>query len=134
MTLNCSRFLITQNKGDTMNIVEQLTGFISEVTQLERDNKILNEQLLELENEKSEGYKSFNTKTHVLLKREDLNDLLTALDNLTYTTSNTNDEVQQVQSNADDASYTARNAYDEAKECFKDLESLIVESEDEEDK
>ena len=117
-----------------MSIVEKLTGLISEVTQLERDNKILNEQLLELENEKSEGYKSFNTKTHVLLKREDLNDLLTALDNLTYTTSNTNDEVQQVQSNADDASYTARNAYDEAKECFKDLESLIVESEDEEDK
>ena len=116
------------------NLTETLTSFISQITQMEKDNKKLNEDIRELEKEKEEGYKTFNTTTHVLIKRDDLDDLMTSLDNLTYTTSNTNDEIQQAQSYADDASYTARNAYDEAKECFKDLESLIVESEDEDDK
>ena len=116
------------------NLTETLTGLISNITQMEKDNKKLNDDIRELEKEKEAGYKTFNTTTHVLIKRDDLDDLMTSLDNLTYTTSSSKEEIESAQGRCDDASYTARNAYDEAKECFKDLESLIVESEDEEDK
>ena len=43
--------------------------------QLEQDNKTLNEQLLNLENEIKEGYKSFNTETHMLVEREFLKNI-----------------------------------------------------------
>ena len=108
------------------NLTETLTSFISQITQMESDNKKLNDDIRELEKEKEAGYKTFNTTTHVLIKRDDLDDLMTSLDNLTYTTSNAQDEIESAQSSADDASYTARNAYDEAKECFRDLERVLT--------
>ena len=65
------------------NLTETLTSFISQITQMEKDNKNLNEDIRELEKEKETGYKAFNTTTHVLIKRDDLDDLMTSLDNLT---------------------------------------------------
>lgn len=115
------------------NLTNTLNGLISSITQMELDNTKLNEDIRKLEKEKEEGYKTFNTETHVLIKRDDLDDLLTSLDNLTYTTSNVNDEVEEAQSRADDASYTARNAYDEARQCFRDLEKMVDEADKEEE-
>ena len=115
------------------NLTETLTTLISNVTQMESDNKKLNDDIRELEKEKEAGYKTFNTTTHVLIKRDDLDDLMTSLDNLTYTTSNANDEIQQAQSSAEDAQYSAQNAYDEARECFRDLETLMQKAEEEEE-
>ena len=110
------------------NLTKTLNGLISNITQMELDNTKLNEDIRELEKEKEAGYKTFNTETHVLIKRDDLDDLLTSLDNLTYTTSNVNDEVEEAQSRAEEASYSARNAYDEARECFRDLEKMVDEA------
>ena len=110
------------------NLTDTLNGLISSITQMELDNKKLNEDIRELEKEKEAGYKTFNTETNVLIKRDDLDDLLTSLDNLTYTANNAQDEIEEAQSRADDASYTARNAYDEARECFRDLEKMVDEA------
>ena len=115
------------------NLTETLTTLISNVTQMESNNRKLNDDIRELEKEKEAGYKTFNTTTHVLIKRDDLDDLMTSLDNLTYTTSNANDEIQQAQSSAEDAQYSAQNAYDEARECFRDLECLMQKAEEEEE-
>ena len=115
------------------NLTKTLNGLISNITQMELDNTKLNEDIRELEKEKEAGYKTFNTETHVLIKRDDLDDLLTSLDNLTYTTSNVNDEVEEAQSRAEEASYSARNAYDEARECFRDLEKMVDEADKEEE-
>ena len=112
------------------NLTETLTSFISQITQMEKDNTKLNEDIRELEKEKEEGYKTFNTTTHVLIKRDDLDDLMTSLDNLTYTTSSSKEEIESAQGRCDDASYTAHNAYDEAKECLRDLESLMANAEE----
>ena len=112
------------------NLTETLTSFISQITQMEKDNKKLNEDIRELEKEKETGYKAFNTTTHVLIKRDDLDDLMTSLDNLTYTTSSSKEEIESAQGRCDDASYTAHNAYDEAKECLRDLESLMANAEE----
>ena len=115
------------------NLTKTLNGLISNITQMELDNTKLNEDIRELEKEKEAGYKTFNTTTHVLIKRDDLDDLMTSLDNLTYTTSNVNDEAEEAQSSAEEASYSARNAYDEARECFRDLEKMVDEADKEEE-
>ena len=115
------------------NLTETLTSFISQITQMESDNKKLNDDIRELEKEKEAGYKTFNTTTHVLIKRDDLDDLMASLDNLTYTTNSAQDEVEQAQSRADDASYTAQNAYDEARECYRDLEAIMQNADKEEE-
>ena len=119
------------------NLTDTLTGLISNITQMESDNKKLNDDIRELEKEKEAGYKTFNTTTHILLKRDDLNDLMSSLDSLECTADTANDEISSAQSSADDAQYTARNAYDEARECRRDLESIIQvaeETEKEEEK
>ena len=110
------------------NLTKTLNGLISNITQMELDNTKLNEDIRELEKEKEAGYKTFNTETHVLIKRDDLDDLLTSLDNLTYTANSAQDEIEEAQSKVDDASYTAQNAYDEARECFRDLEKMVDEA------
>ena len=107
------------------SLTENLTTLISKITQMEKDNTKLNEDIRAIEKEKEEGYKTFNTDTHILLKRDDLDDLIASLDSLECTADTANDEISSAQSSADDAQYTARNAYDEARECRRDLESII---------
>ena len=58
---------------------EKLEGLISEFSQMEENNKKLNEDFLAIEKEKKEGYKKFNTETHVLVEREILDDIINAI-------------------------------------------------------
>ena len=115
------------------SLTENLTTLISKITQMEKDNTKLNEDIRAIEKEKEEGYKTFNTDTHILLKRDDLDDLIASLDSLECTADTANDEISSAQSSADDAQYTARNAYDEARECRRDLETLMLKAEEEEE-
>ena len=115
------------------NLTDTLTGLISNITQMESDNKKLNDDIRELEKEKEAGYKTFNTTTHVLLKRDDLNDLMSSLDSLECTADTANDEISSAQSSAEDAQYSAQTAYDEARECFKELECLLQNAEETDD-
>ena len=112
------------------SLTENLTTLISKITQMEKDNTKLNEDIRAIEKEKAEGYKTFNTDTHILLKRDDLDDLIASLDSLECTADNTCDEASSAQSSADEAQYSAQTARDEAKRCFRDLESMIVEAEE----
>ena len=107
------------------SLTENLTTLISKITQMEKDNTKLNEYIRAIEKEKEEGYKTFNTDTHILLKRDGLDELLSDIESLECTADSANDEISSAQSYADDAQYTARNAYDEARECRRDLESII---------
>ena len=115
------------------NLTETLTSFISQITQMESNNKKLNEDIRELEKEKEQGYKTFNTDTHILLKRDDLDDLIASLDSLECTADTAHDEMSSAQSSADEAQYTARNAYDEARSCRRDLETMVQCAEEEEE-
>ena len=112
------------------NLTKTLTTFISQITQMEKDNTKLNEDIRAIEKEKAEGYKTFNTDTHILLKRDDLDDLIASLDSLECTADTANDEISSAQSSADEAQYSAQNARDEARSCRRDLESMVVEAEE----
>ena len=92
------------------NLTETLTTLISNVTQMESNNKKLNEDIRAIEKEKEEGYKTFNTDTHILLKRDDLDELMSDIESLKSTADNTRDEASSAQSSADEAQYSAQNA------------------------
>ena len=53
--------LTKEKENNTMqNITENLTKLISQITQMEKDNLKLNEDIRAIEKEKAEGYKTFN--------------------------------------------------------------------------
>ena len=57
------------------NIVSHINTLRDEIVQLEEDNEKLNDDLQLLEKERDNGYKSFNTDTHILINRDELDSL-----------------------------------------------------------
>ena len=111
------------------SLTENLTTLISKITQMEKDNTKLNEDIRAIEKEKEEGYKTFNTDTHILLKRDDLDEVMSDIESLESTADTARDEASSAQSNAEEAEYSAGTLRDDARRCFRDLESMIVEAE-----
>ena len=62
------------------NLVSRIQQYRNEVEQIEKDNNKLNEDLQALEKERDEGYKSFNTDTHILIERHVLKSIKEDLD------------------------------------------------------
>ena len=113
-------------------LTETLTTFISEITQMELDNKKLNEDLRVLEKEKEKGYKSFNTETHVLVERETLARILRGADELRSNASYTLDEIVTAERSINDASYNADDVRDNARDLVNKIKDLLEEEEEEE--
>ena len=113
------------------NIVNSLTKLISEITQIEEDNKKLNEDILELEKEKAEGYKSFNTETHVLIERNFLQDIADNADEATGCAGYASEEASSAESCAQDANSSAEEAKRYISDIRDDINSILSESEDE---
>ena len=111
------------------NLTETLTTFISQITQMEKDNEKLNEDIRAIEKEKAEGYKTFNTDTHILLKRDDLDEVMSDIESLESTADTARDEASTAQNSAEEAQYSAGTLRDDARRCFRDLESMVVEAE-----
>ena len=121
-----------ENNVEKTNLTETLTTFISQITQMEKDNKKLNEDIREIEKEKAEGYKTFNTDTHILLEKDKLDEILSNLESLKDESSRADDDCQQAQSHIDDAQYSTRDCYDNAKALKREFQELIREEEEEE--
>jgi len=113
-------------------LTETLTSFISEITQMELDNKKLNEDIRELEKEKEKGYKSFNTETHVLVEREVLKTAIDIADDLSSSAMSTRDYIESAESSISDARYNSDEIVDSANDVRRDLEKLLVEEKEEE--
>ena len=117
-------------------LTETLTSFISEITQMERNNTKLNEDIRELEKEKEKGYKSFNTETHVLVERETLEKILGEANNLRSNADYTLEEIETAERSISDARYNADDVRDSARNLECDIEDLLTEyvKEEKEDK
>ena len=114
-------------------LTETLTSFISEITQMERNNLKLNEDIRELEKEKEKGYKSFNTETHILVERQVLENLLSNVSDLRHNASYTLDEIDTAERSINDARYNADDVRDSARNLASDIEDLLAEAEEEEE-
>ena len=99
---------------------------------MERDNTKLNEDIRAIEKEKAEGYKTFNTETHILVEKDKIEAILEDLDYLKDECRQAHSNCENSQSYLDDASYKADECYDRARSLTRELEQLIKEEEKEE--
>ena len=102
----------------------RFSNFLSEIEQMEEDNQTLTENLHQLEKEKKEGYKSFNTKTHVLVERKLIDDLGFALEEAYSCCDNVSDEAYSLENQGNEVRNGAGYARDEvcgAQRLFKKL-------------
>jgi len=109
------------------NLITSIQSYKDEIEQMQTNNTKLNEDILALEKEKKEGYKSFNTETHILVSIEELNlikdDLAEARDCANYAY----DEAQNAESYATESRDYASNAEDCASYGIDKLNKIIDE-------
>lgn len=107
------------------NIVLSIQKYRDSIIQLQRNNKKLNDDILALEKEKSVGYTSFNTETHVLVTRQKLKDIVYILEEASECAVYARDEAESAVSSAEDAGNSATNAEDYAKDGIRDIEEIL---------
>ena len=105
--------------------VEQIQKLESDVEQTQKDNDTLTEDIQKLEIEQREGYKSFNTDTHILMKREEINKMIGKLEDIGYEADNAADSAHQAVSDIENIDYyNAESAADAAKTIMHDAQNL----------
>ena len=108
-----------------MSVADKLTELISEVTKLDRMLNTANEQLLSLEKEKEESFKSFNTETHVLIEKDFLKDITSALDNARDCSSYAKDEADNAASEADNSASNSGSSIQYLDDTISDINDFL---------
>lgn len=93
---------------------DRFADLLSEIEQIEEDNKKLIEDVKQLEKEKADGYSKFNTKTHTLISRYELEKL-----------SNTLNDIESDVSSANISSDELRGYADEVNSCCGYVEDSV---------
>ena len=105
--------------------VEEIQKLESDVEQMQKDNDTLTEDMHKLENEQKEGYKTFNTDTHILLERITLNNLVNDVEDVVSSADNVADEVNTARCTIEEVdTYSIESAEDSAKYLMKDTQKI----------
>ena len=105
--------------------VEQIQKLESDIEQTQKDNDTLTKDIQKLEIEQREGYKSFNTDTHILMEREEINKMIGKLEDIGYEADNAADSAHQAVSDIENIDYyNAESAADAAKTIMHDAQNL----------
>ena len=107
------------------NLVSRIQQYRNEVEQIEKDNNKLNEDLQALEKERDEGYKSFNTDTHILIERHVLKSIKEDLDEAKSSACYAVDEAGSAQSCAEEARGSAESAEDYCRYAMDKIDETI---------
>ena len=113
-------------------LANDFTDFLSKVEQMEKDNEKLNEDIQKLEKEKAEGWRKFNTDTHILMEREELNNLVDRIDDIDYNISDIESYADEAYSAAESTSNYAYDAKREVSRIKTDLKDMISPAKEEE--
>lgn len=109
--------------------IKQVKDFQSEVEQQQKDNDTLTDSIKKLEDEQKEGYKTFNTDTHILIERSVLYDLANDIDDVSMECDNAQDYASSVQCDLENIeTYNAEETYDRcrsAKDSADDISDKI---------
>ena len=90
----------------------------TEIKQMQINNNTLTNSIKTLEDEQREGYKTFNTESHVIIERSTLNQLINDVDDVATECDNSADSASQAQSDMENIEpYNAEEAYDSAKDA-----------------
>ena len=107
------------------NLVSRIQQYRDEVEQVEKNNNKLNEDLKALEKERDEGYKSFNTDTHILIERDVLTSIKEDLEEAKSNASYALDEARGAVSCAEDAGGSAELAEDHCRYAIDKIDETI---------
>ena len=111
--------------------VEQIQKLESDVEQTQKDNDTLTKDIQKLEIEQREGYKSFNTDTHILIERVEINKLISELEDICCEADSASDSASQAVSDIENIDYyNAEYARDGAKTIMRDAQKLTDTLED----
>ena len=107
------------------NAINSINLLKDETEQLQKDNDKLTEDIKKLEDEQREGYKTFNTETHILLERCELNDLINDVDDCTSTADSVADECNSARGMIEDVdTYSIEEAENNAKHLMRDTQKI----------
>ena len=107
------------------NAVTSINLLKDEAEQLQQDNKVLTNTCKRLEDEQKEGYKTFNTDSHVLIERSDLRNIINDVDDVAMSADNVADEVNSARCTIEEVdTYTIESAEDSAKYMMKDTQKI----------
>tara|TARA_R110002020_G_scaffold401104_1_gene611374 strand:+ start:471 stop:845 length:375 start_codon:yes stop_codon:yes gene_type:complete len=115
------------------NYKEKFESFLSDVDQMEQDNKKLNDDILALEKEKREGYKTFNTETHILVSREALSKLKNMADEVESQSDYARDESGSLESLASEVYSQCGYVKEEARDFKRKIDDIFSEFDTEEE-
>ena len=87
-----------------MSLKDRFADFLSEIEQMQKNNETLTEGIQKLEKEQDEGWKKFNTDTHILVEKDKLESLL--------------DRAGEVSASVSDVKYVADEASSDANNCL----------------
>ena len=107
------------------NLVSRIQQYRDEIEQVEKDNNKLNEDLQALEKERDEGYKSFNTDTHILIERDVLQSIRDDLQEAKTSANYAVDEAGTAQSCAEEAKGSAERAEDHCRYAMDKIDETI---------
>ena len=107
------------------NLVSRIQQYRDEIEQVEKDNNKLNEDLQALEKERDEGYKSFNTDTHILIERDVLKSIKDDLQEAKTSANYAVDEANSAESCAEEAKGSAEIAEDNCRYAMDKIDETI---------
>jgi len=107
------------------NLVSRIQQYRDEVEQVEKDNNKLNDDLKVLEKERDEGYKSFNTDTHILIERDVLESIREDLQEAKTSANYAVDEAGSAESCAEEAKGSAELAEDHIRYSMDKIDEVI---------
>ena len=105
--------------------VEQIQKLESDIEQMQKDNDTLTEDIQKLETEQREGYKSFNTDTHILIERAEINKMIVKLEDIGFDADSAADNANRAREDMENIDYySAQEAYDGTRSIMRDTEKL----------
>ena len=113
------------------DIVLSLNRLKDEIEQLQKDNKKLNDDILILEKERDEAYKSFNTDTHILVNIHSLNDIREDLMEAKSSANYAYEEARSAEHGMEEARSSAESAEDYARYGLDKIDEIIQEADKE---
>ena len=107
------------------NAVTSINLLKDEVEQIQQDNEVLTNTCKRLEDEQKDGYKTFNTDSHVLIERNDLRNIIDDNDDLKCSAENVADEVNSARCSIEEVdTYTIEQAEQTADDLARDVKNI----------
>ena len=115
-----------QNLSNELDrIVNRLNEFKDESEQLQEDNNTLNDNIRLLEAERDDGYKSFNTETHILISIEDLVSFKNEIEDARSSAGGAQEDAETAKGYADEAGCSAGYAEEYCNNAENKISKII---------